>query len=98
MDELLEVKKNEVEAWELSKSIKMLNPRTLDLQNRLPPPTAATLLVQENKSKRKMQYVYAKLNILWLAVRSWILFQTRMAALKRKGRCFFCLSSRHHVS
>ena len=58
MDGLLEVIKNQVEAREMSESMKFFDTTKVDQQKRLPPPTAASLLVQEDKSKHKVQCVF----------------------------------------
>lgn len=98
MDELLEVIKNEVEARELSESMKIFDSKPLDHQKRLPPPTAAALLVQEDKSKRKMQCVYCKAEHFSASCEKVKTVPARVVVLKREGRCFLCLSSGHRVA
>jgi len=98
MDELLEVIKNEVEAREMSESMKIFESKPLDHQKRLPPPTAAALLVQEDKPKRKMQCVYCKGEHFSASCEKVNSVSTRVEVLKREGRCFLCLSSGHRVS
>jgi len=98
MDELLEVIKNEVEAQEISECMKNFDPRPSDHQKRLPPPTTATLLVQQDKSKCKVQCVYCKAEHFSASCEKVNTVSARVAVLKGEGRCFLCLSSGHRVS
>ncbi|XP_065909767.1 uncharacterized protein [Dysidea avara] len=98
VDELLEVIKNEVEAREMSESMKFFDTRNMDQQKRLPPPTAASLLVQEDKSKRKVQCIFCKAEHYSASCEKINTISGRVAVLKREGRCFLCLSNGHRVS
>lgn len=99
MDELLKVIKEEVEARELSESMKICQSRVPEsTQRRASLPTASALMVRDGNPNCKMHCVYCKADHYSASCESVNTIPAQMEALRKGGHCFLCLAIGHHVA
>ena len=99
MDELLRIVKEEVEARELSESIKVGESKGLDYPSRrMAQPTASALVVRDGNSNRKPQCVYCKAEHYSASYEAVNTVSARIEILQKAGNCFVCLASGHRAA
>ena len=95
VEELLTVIKSEVEAREISDTVKVTEQRQVPLR-RVPPLSASALLVTEG-GNNKINCVYCKGDHYSAACEKLKEPVARIDSLRKDGRCFLCLGKGHKV-